>query len=148
MIRLVAFEDFSIDRDSELWAMDVAEEQKSYVASIQIILGRAYVFRELRPRIFWIFDGDTAVGMALYYDDPEKEAYDFSQIFIDHRHQQKGCGSAAVRLVLDEMKKDGKYSKVTMCYVEGNEESRKLFGKFGFVEVSHPWDEIFMEAEL
>ena len=35
--------------------------------------------------------------------------------------------------------------QVSMCYVEGNDASRKLFEQFGFVEVSHPWDEIFME---
>ena len=35
-----------------------------------------------------------------------------------------------------------------MCYVEGNEASRELFSQFGFVEVAHPWDEIFMERML
>ena len=28
------------------------------------------------------------------------------------------------------------------------EQDRKLFEQFGFVEVSHPWDEIFMERTL
>ena len=46
------------------------------------------------------------------------------------------------------MKEEGKYPKVSMCYVEGNDASRKLFEQFGFVEVSHPWDEIFMERLL
>lgn len=148
MIKLVDFGLFDIDRDSEILKLDVEESQKPYVASIVIMLGRTYVFRDLRPRLFWIFDDEAAVGMALYYDDPDNEAYEFSQIFIDKRYQGRGYGRAAVKLVLDEMKQDGKYNKVTMCYVEGNDTSRKLFEPFGFVETSHPWDEIFMEAYL
>ena len=55
---------------------------------------------------------------------------------------------AAVGLVLDAMRDEGKYQKVSMCYVEGNDASRKLFEQFGFVEVSHPWDEIFWNARF
>ena len=60
----------------------------------------------------------------------------------------KGYGKAAVGLVLDAMRDEGKYQKVSMCHVEGNDASRRLFEQFGFVEVSHPWDEIFMERTL
>ena len=148
MTKLIAFDQFDAARDSEIWKLDVQDSQKPYVANIVVMLGRAYVFRELHPRIFWIFDDDTAVGMTLYYDCPEQESYDFSQIFIDQRYQSRGHGKAAVQLVLDEMRKEGKYSKVTMCYVEGNDASRKLFEHFGFSETSHEWDEIFMELNL
>ena len=54
----------------------------------------------------------------------------------------------AGRIDLDAMKAEGKYPKVSKCYVEGNDPSRKLFEQFGFAEVSHPWDEIFMERSL
>lgn len=84
----------------------------------------------------------------MYLDDPQKEAYDFCQLFIDKRFQGKEYGKEAVRLVLDAMKEEGEYQKVSMCYVETNEVSRKLFEQFGFVEVSHPWDEVFMEVTL
>ena len=70
------------------------------------------------------------------------------QLFIDRRYQGKGYGKAAVNLVLAAMKEEGKYPRVSMCYVEGNEASRELFSQFGFVEVAHPWDEIFMERML
>ena len=112
------------------------------------MLARAWLQRKLHPRVFKVYDGETAVGMGMYLDDPEKNAHDFCQLFIDKQYQGKGYGKAAVRLVLDAMKEEGKYSKVSMCYVEGNETSRKLFEQFGFVEVSHPWDEIFMERML
>lgn len=137
-----------IDNETGRDDLEVAEDQKNYVCSSLVMLARAWLHRKYRPRVFNVYDGDTAVGMGMYLDDPEKEAYDFCQLFIDKNYQGRGYGKAAVQLVLDEMKRDGKYQKVSMCYVEGNDASRKLFEQFGFVEVSHPWDEIFMERKL
>lgn len=143
MIHLV-----DIDQEAGQIDLEVREEQQSYVCTSLVMLARAWLHRKLRPRVLNVYDNETAVGMGMYLDDPEKNAYDFCQLFIDRHYQGKGYGKAAVRLVLDAMKKEGKYSKVSMCYVEGNDVSRKLFEQFGFVEVSHPWDEIFMERAL
>ncbi len=137
-----------IDHENGRTDLEVTENQQAYVCNSLVMLARAWLHRKLRPRVFNIYDGDTAVGMGMYLDDPEKNAYDFCQLFIDKHHQGKGYGKAAVRLVLDAMKEEGKYQKVSMCYVEGNDVSRNLFEQFGFVEVSHPWDEVFMEASL
>ena len=57
----------SLDRDSPVWELDAEESRKAYVASLPVILCRSYVFRGLRPRIFWIYSGDTAVGAAPLY---------------------------------------------------------------------------------
>ena len=143
MIRLVDIDNETGDTD-----LEVAEYQQNFVCDSLTMLARAWLHRKKRPRVFNVYDGDTAVGMGMYLDDPEKDAYDFCQLFIDKRYQGKGYGKAAVSLVLEAMKAEGKYQKVSMCYVEGNEVSRKLFEQFGFVEVSHPWDEIFMERTL
>ena len=143
MIRLV-----DIDNETGATDLEVTEEQKNFVCNSLVMLARAWLHRKLRPRVFNVYANDTPVGMGMYLDDPEKNAYDFCQLFIDRRYQGKGYGKAAVSLVLDAMKEEGKYEKVSMCYVEGNDASRKLFEQFGFVEVSHPWDEIFMEKTL
>lgn len=130
------------------WELEVEESQKNYVASVLVILGRAYVFRNYRSRAFWIYNDDSAVGMGLYYDCPERESYDFCQILIDKHFQRRGYGKAAVKLVLDEMRKDGKFNKVTLNYVEGNDASRKLFEQFGFHEIEKEYDEIVMEMDF
>lgn len=122
MIRLV-----DIDPDIGMWELEVGESQKNYVANQTVILARAYIHRKLRSRAFWTYNDDTAVGMGLYYDCPERESYDFSQIFIDRHEQGRGYDKAAVQLVLDEMRRDSKYNKVTVCYVKGNDVSRKMF---------------------
>lgn len=139
-----------VDIDPSNWRLDlkVAESQKNYVASSAVILARAYAYREQRSRAFVIYDNETPIGMGMYHDCPELNAYDLSQLFIDERCQGKGYGKVATKLVLDIMKQDGKYSKVVLCYVEGNDAARKLYENFGFVEIDRDEDEIIMELIL
>lgn len=86
--------------------------------------------------------------MGLYYDLPDLECYDLSQIFIDERYQGKGYGKAATKAVLEAMKQDGKYRKIDLCYIEGNDAAKKLYESFGFVEIDRDEDEIIIELEL
>ena len=139
-----------VDIDPGNWRLklEVAESQKHYVANSSVILARAYAYREQRSRAFVIYDDETPVGMGLYYDLPDLDCYDLSQIFIDERYQGRGYGRAATKLILDAMKQDGKYNKVDLCYIEGNDAAKKLYESFGFVEIDRDEDEIIMEMNL
>lgn len=139
-----------VDIDPGNWRLDlkVAESQKNYVADSAVILARAFAYRGQRSRAFVIYDDETPVGMGLYYDLPEMDCYDLSQIFIDERYQDRGYGKAATKLVLDTLKQDGRYSKVVLCYIEGNDAARKLYEQFGFVETDRDEDEIIMELSF
>lgn len=108
-----------VDITPDNWRLDlkVAESQKAYVANSVVLLARAYAYRNQNSCAFIIYHDETPVGMGLYYDCPESNSYDFSQIFIDQRFQGCGYGKAAIKLVLDDMKKEGKYGKVAMCYI-------------------------------
>ena len=86
--------------------------------------------------------------LGLYYDLPDLECYDLSQIFIDERYQGRGYGRTATKLILDAMKQDGKYSKVDLCYIEGNNAAKKLYESIGFVEIDRDEDEIILELML
>ena len=139
-----------VDIDPGNWRLklEVAESQKHYVANSSVMLARAYAYREQRSRAFVIYDDETPVGMGLYYDLPDLDCYDLSQIFIDERYQGKGYGRAATKLILDAMKQDGKYNKVDLCYIEGNDAAKNLYESFGFVEIDRDEDEIIMELNL
>ena len=39
------------------------------------------------------------------------------------------------------MKQDGKYRKVALCYVEGNEVAKQMYENFGFVETERDGDD-------
>lgn len=141
---------YLVDIDPVNWRLDlkVAESQKSYVAGSAVMLARAYAYRGQRSRAFVIYNDETPVGMGMYHDCPELDAYDLSQLFIDARYQGKGYGKAATKLVLDTMRQDSKYSKVILCYIEGNDAAKKLYESFGFVEIDRDEDEIIMELIL
>ena len=129
--------------------LHVNESQKGYVSDEMGLLARAYAYREHRSRAVVIYNDSTAVGMALYYDCDDLNTYDLSQFFIDEHYQGKGYGFAATERILDEMRKDGKFKKVTLCYIKGNQSARLLFEKCGFRHTGEvDDDEIIMEMDL
>lgn len=129
--------------------LKVSEEQKNYVANDMCILARAYAYRENRSRSFIIYNDASPIGMALYYDCEPFHAYDFSQMFIDERYQGKGYGMEAVRQILELMLQDGKYDKVILCYIEGNDTAKNMYEKSGFyLTGERDGNEIIMEKIL
>lgn len=139
-----------VDVDGDNWLCDlrVADSQKEYVLDAMGILARAYAYRDEGSRAFFIYDGDTPVGMGLYCDYPELEAYELNQFFIDERHQGRGYGRAALELIFDEMRKDGRYRKVVLWYIEGDDAAKSLYEQAGFREFGSVQDEIGMEMKL
>ena len=110
----------------------VSPQQEKYVANSTTLLARAYAYRLLGSVAYVIYEDELPVGMALYYDCPPLNAYDFSQLFIDERYQGKGYGKKAAQLIIDRMKQEGRFEKIVLCYVEGNESARVLFENLGF----------------
>ena len=139
-----------IDIDPGNWrlGLTVSESQKNYVSDSYAMLARAYAYREQRSKAFVIYNDETPVGMGLYYDLPELDCFDLSQLFVDERYQGRGYGKAATQLILDAMKQDGKYNKVDLCYIEGNDAAKNLYEQFGFVEIDRDENEIILELKL
>ena len=87
--------------------------------------------------------------MGLYYDCPELDAYEFSQFFIDQRFQERGLGLAGAKLLLEEMRREGKYQKVILCRIQGNAAARGLYEKLGFAHTGQQdGDKIVIERSL
>lgn len=127
----------------------MSDAQKSFVADSATILARAYAYRESRSKAYVIYNDTLPVGMALYYDCAELNAYDLSQLFIDERYQGNGFGIEATKQILDKMKSDSKYDKVMLCYIDGNEVAKNMYEKLGFkLTGDRDEDEIIMEKAL
>ncbi|MDE7218769.1 MAG: GNAT family N-acetyltransferase [Oscillospiraceae bacterium] len=139
----------TVDPGNWRLGLKVSEAQKGFVSDDMRILARAYAYRESRSQAFIVYHEDTPVGMAMYHDWDEGNAYDFSQLFIDQRYQGRGFGIEAARQILDLMCQDGKYRKVVLCFIEGNEAARKMYEKLGFhLTGERDEDEIIMEKSL
>lgn len=144
MIRLV-----EVAPDNWRLNLHVAESQKRFVSNSAGILARAYAYRNSRSNAYVVYNDETPVGMALYYDCEDFDAYNFSQFFIDERYQGKGYGLEATKQILEKMKCDGKYDKVVLCYVEGDEVAKNMYLKLGFhLTGDCDDDEIVMEKSL
>ena len=132
--------------------LEVRPEQEQFVAPKATILARAWVYRDARSRMFMIYADETPVGLVLYHDyedeDTHETVYDFDQLLIDARYQGRGYGTETVRQVLARMEAEGKYDRVVVCYVEGNDDARRLYEKFGFVQTWDEDGEIVMEKRI
>ena len=139
----------TIDPSNWRLGLKVSDAQKKFVSDRAGLLARAYAYRESRSNAYVIYNDALPVGMALYYDCDELNAYDFSQFFIDERYQGNGFGIEAARQILEMMKSDGKYDKVILCYIDGNEAAKTMYEKLGFHLTGEcDEDEIVMEKVL
>ncbi len=138
------------DIDDKNWRLDlkVSPSQRRYVASDVIIMARAYAYRNFRSRAFFVYDDELAVGMGLYYDNPECSSYDISQFFIDERYQHRGYGRRAMELVLDTLKRERKFNHIELGCMEDNPVGRNFYGQLGFKEIECFYGAITMRLEI
>ena len=139
----------SVTPDNWRLGLSVSKDQRRFVSDSSGILARAYAYRNDRSMAYIVYEDEVPVGMAMYHDLDDWKAYDFSQFFIDHRYQRKGYGLKAARLILEEMKADGKYDRVVLCYIDGDDAAKSLYEKLGFHRTDDvDEDEITMEKSL
>ena len=135
----------------ENWRLGLAveEAQKRFVSNSDRILARAWAYRDERSRAFVAYADETPVGMALYYDEARIGAYVFSELFIDARYQRRGYGRETARQMLRLMEDDGRFDRVVLCYIDGNDAARQLYEALGFRPTGErDGDEIIMEKHL
>ncbi len=121
----------------ENWRCDirVSPEQARFVADRTTILARAWAYRRENARVHLLMRDETPVGIVLWHEWREGNAYIFSELLIDERYQRQGFGQQATAMVLDEMAAEARYPNVILCYVAGNEVARAMYAKLGF----QPW---------
>ncbi len=132
MIRLA---EVTEDNWFEVADLSVSEEQKCFVAPAIGILARGYVYRDCHARIFVIEEDGVIIGTALvreFTDEPL--GYDLQQFMIDERYQGRGCGSKALQLILEELRKEGHYDHVELCVKKEDAAAIHLYEKCGFVD--------------
>ena len=118
--------------------LSLHEDQRRFLDSPLGILARGYVYREQRARVLAVADGETVVGLLLVKDmDEEPACYDLQQFLIDSRFQGQGYGRAALGLLLDELRAEGKYADVEVCVHRDNAAALRLFTAAGFLDTGY-----------
>ena len=127
--------DITEDNWMNVAALSVKDNQKDFLAPAIGIIARGYVYRNCNARVFVIETGGVIVGVALvreFADEPV--GYDLQQFMIDQRYQGKGYGSAALGLILDELRKEGHFDHVEVCVKKEYVGAIHLYEKHGFVD--------------
>ena len=111
------------------------ESQKGFLAPAAGIIARGYVYRNCGGRVLVIENDGTIVGLALVREvTDEPLGYDLQQFMIDKRFQGRGYGSAALSLILDMLRKEGRYDHVEVCVKKDDKEALRLYEKHGFTD--------------
>ena len=77
------------------------------------------------------------VGFALYGLDEVDNEYWIYRMMIDQKHQGKGYGKEAIKLVIDDVRtlKEDRHHTITLSYEPTNEHAKRVYEKMGFKEV-------------
>ena len=132
MIRLVSVTE---DNWLDIAALAVQEHQRNFVAPAVGILARGYVYRDCNARVYAFENDGVIVGAALvreFTDEPL--GYDLQQFMIDARYQGRGYGTLALRLILDELRRENHYDHVEVCVKKDDAAAIRLYEKLGFAD--------------
>ena len=132
---MINLTDVTEDNWLEVASLSVKDAQRAYLAPAVGILARGYVYRSCHPKVFVIRDDETIVGVALVREfTNEPLGYDLQQFMIDQRYQGKGYGTAALGLILEELRKEGRFDHVEVCVKKADAEAVHLYEKLGFID--------------
>ena len=132
MLKLVSVTE---DNWPEIAALSVKEHQKGYVAPAIGILARGYVYRDCHAKIYAFENDGAIVGTALVREFSDEPAgYDLQQFMIGAPYQNRGYGTQALHLILEELRKENRYDHVELCVKKADAEAIRLYEKQGFTD--------------
>ena len=116
----------------DIFALEVAPEQSSYVATNEMSIAQAYFDRE----IAWfraIYADETPVGFLMLSDDTSKQEYFLWRLMIDAKYQKLGFAKRALELLFDYVKTRPGAKEIRVSYVPGDAGPQGFYKKIGFV---------------
>ncbi len=132
---MIKLADITEDNWMDVASLSVKDHQKGFVAPAVGILARGYVYRGCSGRVYAIENDGVIVGAALvreFTDEPL--GYDLQEFMIDGRFQGRGYGSAALSLILEELRREGHFDHVEVCVKKTDAEAIRLYEKHGFAD--------------
>jgi diamine N-acetyltransferase len=112
--------------------LDVAPEQRAYVASNAVSIAQAH----FEPRAWFraVYADETPVGFVMLNLDPESEEYFLWRFMIAAAQQGRGYGHRALDLVVEHVRRLPGARRLVSSYVPGEHGPRDFYLRYGFVE--------------
>ncbi|WP_047983350.1 GNAT family N-acetyltransferase [Ornithinibacillus californiensis] len=116
-------------------SLRVREDQVNFIASNAVSLAQLNFLENFHAK--GIFDDEEMVGFTLFGIDEDDHEYWIYRMMIDQKHQGKGYGKQAVKLVIDDIRlmKDERHQTITLSYEPVNEHAKRIYEKMGFQEL-------------
>ena len=116
----------------DIFALEVAPEQSSYVATNEMSIAQAYFDRE----IAWfraIYADETPVGFLMLSDKAEEQRYFLWRLMVDARYQKLGFAKRALELLFEYVRTRPGAKEILVSYVPGDAGPQGFYEKLGFV---------------
>jgi diamine N-acetyltransferase len=128
----VALREITPENFSAVINLDVAEDQKLFVAPNVKSIAQAKIYPDSIPLAVYSGDGDELVGFVMYGYDPDDEKYYLGRLMIDAKFQGKGYGRAAALEVIRRMREIEDCRAIYLSFVPENTGAEKLYSSVGF----------------
>lgn len=129
---MVSFEKVTWDN----WRQCCSLKADKYVADNVTILARAYVSQNMgeEGEVLAIYNDKEIIGLLFYreFGYPEKCCYIIDEFMIDSKYQGNGYGKTALNLLIEKLRKEGKYNRIELEYYKENKIAEKLYLNAGF----------------
>jgi diamine N-acetyltransferase len=143
----VSLREITLETLGDILALEVAPEQRRFVAPNPVSIAQAHFSPEAWFR--GIYAGDTAVGFVMLSDKPEKAEYVLWRFMIDRRHQGRGLGRAALELVIAHVKSRPDATALHTSHVPGAGNPGPFYESMGFGYTGEVDEgELIMKLEL
>lgn len=144
----ISLREITPENFSEVIELDVAENQKLFVAPNVKSIAQAKIYPNANPLA--IYNGaDELVGFVMYGYDSEDEKYYLGRLMIDAQHQGKGYGKAATLEVIRRMREIEGCDAIYLSFVPENTGAEKLYSSVGFKRTGElNGNEIVMRYDL
>jgi diamine N-acetyltransferase len=116
-------------------SLRVQEDQVKFVASNAVSLAQLNFLENFHAK--GIYQSEEMIGFTLYGIDEDDHEYWIYRMMIDQKHQGKGFGKEAIKLVIDDIRniKEDRHQTITLSYEPTNEHAKLIYEKMGFQEI-------------
>jgi diamine N-acetyltransferase len=116
-------------------SLRVLEDQVKFVASNAVSLAQLNFLENFHAK--GIYQGEEMIGFTLYGMDEDDHEYWIYRMMIDQKHQGRGFGKEAIKLVIDDIRniKEDHHQTITLSYEPTNEHAKLIYEKMGFQEI-------------
>lgn len=150
---MVTLREITADTLSPVLRLNVAEEQKHFVASNAVSLAQALFHPEAWYRA--IYADDDVAGFVMLSDQsllnpaPELPTIGVWRLMVDARFQGRGIGRAAMQHVIEHVRAKNLFTALELSYVPGPGCPEPFYLSLGFEHTGRvDGDEIVLELPL